>query len=113
MPLQRHGASERRAWHVRTACSSVPALHHRSRRPDQPLRAASPPSQVALMRSVFGDDQTTREAERQFLGELSQAGGSTGGSSRFETAAVTAVFLLLVLGLVKALVYMADILSAA
>jgi len=65
------------------------------------------------MRSVFGDDQTTREAERQFLGELSQAGGSAGESSRFETAAVTAVFLLFVLGLVKALVYMADILSAA
>jgi hypothetical protein len=65
------------------------------------------------MRSVFGDDETTREAERQFLGERSQADGSAGRASRVETAAVTLVFALLVLGMVWALVRVAGMLGAA
>ena len=52
------------------------------------------------MRSVFGDNQATRDAEQQFLGE-----GDTDDNARkrgidLETAAVSMVFTFFLLGIV-------------
>mmetsp|Transcript_7218 Transcript_7218/g.22308 ORF Transcript_7218/g.22308 Transcript_7218/m.22308 type:complete len:114 (+) Transcript_7218:97-438(+) len=57
-------------------------------------------AKVALMRSVFGDNQATRDAEQQFLGE-----GDTDDNARkrgidLETAAVSMVFTFFLLGIV-------------
>eukprot|EP00315_Gephyrocapsa_oceanica_P013838 CAMPEP_0185351264 /NCGR_PEP_ID=MMETSP1364-20130426/3330_1 /TAXON_ID=38817 /ORGANISM="Gephyrocapsa oceanica, Strain RCC1303" /LENGTH=253 /DNA_ID=CAMNT_0027950807 /DNA_START=62 /DNA_END=823 /DNA_ORIENTATION=- len=55
-------------------------------------------AKVALMRSVFGDDETLRDAERDFLGEgPPKAAG--GGGAGCESAAVVAVFIALLLAL--------------
>ena len=50
------------------------------------------------MRSVFGDDETLRDAERDFLGEgPPKAAG--GGGAVCKSAAVVAVFIALLLAL--------------